>query len=83
MPDAAPQASAEALEKLPPSAKLVYKTLVYEGEMTQAQLAEAAWLSSRTVRHATSQLEEQDLVRSRLSFADARQKIYSLTDEAR
>ncbi|MFQ3284558.1 MAG: hypothetical protein ACI944_001276, partial [Natronomonas sp.] len=33
-----------AVASLPPSAKLVYKTLQYEGAMTQAQLADASLL---------------------------------------
>jgi DNA-binding MarR family transcriptional regulator len=64
--------------KLPPSAKLVAKTLAYEGELTQSQLAEETLLPGRTVRHALSQLESEDLVTSRISFIDARQRIYTL-----
>jgi len=63
---------------LPPSAKLVAKTLEYEGESTQSELAESTHLSPRTVRYALSKLEENDFVRSRISFMDARQDIYSL-----
>lgn len=63
---------------LSPSAKLVAKTLEYEGESTQSALAESTLLPSRTVRYALDQLEEAELVRSRISLVDARQRIYSL-----
>lgn len=66
------------LRNLPPSAKLVAKTLEYEGELTQSQLAESTLLPPRTVRYALAQLEENDLVTSQISFMDARQRIYSL-----
>ncbi|MFD1647656.1 helix-turn-helix domain-containing protein [Haloarchaeobius litoreus] len=63
---------------LPPSAKLVAKTLEYEGDATQSQLAESTLLPVRTVRDALSRLEKSGIVRSRISFQDARQRIYSL-----
>lgn len=70
--------AAATLGDLPPSAKLVAKTLEYEGRLTQAQLAESTLLPARTVRHAVTQLEENGLVSSRISFKDARQRIYAL-----
>jgi len=63
---------------LPPSAKLVAKTLEYEGDSTQSDLAESSLLPPRTVRYALTQLEENGIVSSRISFLDARQRIYSL-----
>ena len=66
------------LADLPPSAKLVAKTLEYEGESTQSELAESTLLPRRTVRYALTQLEESGIVSSRISFIDARQRIYSL-----
>jgi len=66
----------EALSELPPSAKLVYKTLEYEGEMTQGQLADETLLPPRTVRYAKNRLEEESLVDSRFSVTDARQRLY-------
>ena len=70
----------ERLEDLPPSAKLVHKTLEFEGECTQKELVTETRLSSRTVRYAISRLEEQELVEQRVSFRDARQKLYSLAE---
>lgn len=70
-----------ALEDLPPSAKLVAKTLEYEGELTQSQIAESTLLPPRTVRFALTELEDKDIVNSRISFMDARKQIYSLSVE--
>ena len=70
------------LHDLPPSAKLVAKTLEYEGDSTQSALAESTLLPRRTVRNALSQLDEIGLVTSRLSIMDARQRIYSLESDA-
>lgn len=67
---------------LPPSAKLVAKTLAYEGELTQAQLAEETLLPGRTVRHALTVLDEEGIVTSKVSFMDARQQIYALDVES-
>jgi len=73
-----PQETSTGLADLPPSAKLVAKTLEYEGNSTQSQLAESTRLLPRTVRYALTQLEENGIISSRLSFMDARQRIYSL-----
>lgn len=81
MPDQSapsPETGASGLQDLPPSAKLVAKTLEYEGDSTQSDLAESTLLPQRTVRNALTQLEENGLVTSRISFIDARQHIYSL-----
>jgi DNA-binding MarR family transcriptional regulator len=67
---------------MPPSAKLVAKTLAYEGELTQAELTEQTLLPGRTVRHALTLLEEAGVVTSRISFIDARQQIYTLEAES-
>lgn len=66
------------LYDLPPSAKLVAKILEYEGDSTQSKLAESTLLPARTVRSALTELEDNGLVTSRISFMDARQRIYSL-----
>lgn len=69
----------EAMADVPPSAKLVFKVLQYEGDLTQQQLAEETRLVPRTIRYALERLEQRDLVTSKVYFADARQEIYSLT----
>jgi transcription initiation factor IIE alpha subunit len=72
-----PEASTD-IQDLPPSAKLVAKTLEYEGDSTQLDLVESTRLPPRTVRYGLTQLQEIGVVTSRLSIMDARQKIYSL-----
>ena len=71
----------DAVRDLPPSAKLVAKTLEYNDALTQSQLAEETLLPPRTVRYALNRLEDVDVVSSRFSFADARKRIYTLTIE--
>ncbi|NGM71537.1 MarR family transcriptional regulator [Natronolimnobius sp. AArcel1] len=62
---------------LPPSAKLVYKVLEYEGSMTQEEIATESRLCSRTVRYALGKLED-DFVSSRVCLEDARQSKYTI-----
>lgn len=70
----------ERLEDLPPSAKLVYKTLDYEGELTRQELAENTFLPPRTVDSALDQLRDTDLVKRDVDMQDARRYRYHLTD---
>ncbi|MDR9382108.1 MAG: winged helix-turn-helix domain-containing protein [Natronomonas sp.] len=70
----------EALTDLPPSAKLVYKVLEYNGGMTQKRIVEESMLSARTVRYALERLEAIEIVSEDVYFADARQNLYELTD---
>ena len=71
----------EAVQDLPPSAKLVAKVLEYNGALTQSQLASESLLPARTVRYALTRLEEVGVVDSRFSFNDARKRVYTLTIE--
>lgn len=68
------------LQQMPPSAKLVFKVLDWNGELTQRQIVEESMLPQRTVRYALTELESEDLVEKRLSFRDARQRLYSLAE---
>lgn len=68
------------LQQMPPSAKLVFKVLEWNGELTQRQIVEESMLPQRTVRYALTELESEDLVEKRLSFRDARQRLYSLAE---
>ena len=70
----------ETLTDLPPSAKLVYKVLEYNGAMTQKGIVEESMLSARTVRYALERLEEIEIVSEDVYFADARQNLYQLTE---
>ena len=68
-----------ALSDLPPSAKLVYKVLEYNGAMTQKDIVEESMLSARTVRYALERLENSNTVSEDVYFADARQNLYEIT----
>ncbi|MFB6161476.1 MAG: rhodanese-like domain-containing protein [Haloferacaceae archaeon] len=70
-----------ALSDLPPSAKLVYKVLEYNGRLSHQRLREETRLSSRTLRYAITNLEEADLVESRSALYDARQTCYTLAGD--
>ena len=74
-------ATRTALEEMPPSAKLVYKTLEYEGPLTQGELATDSVLPSRTVRYALTTLTDEGLIEERLHIQDARKRLYSLPTE--
>lgn len=66
------------LYELPPSAKLVYKTLDYEGPQTQSSLTESTKLSDRTARYALKELKNAGLVTEEICFRDARKRLYRL-----
>ncbi len=68
------------LADLPPSAKLVYKVLEYEGCLTQAELAAETRLCTRTVRYAVDNLEAAGCIDCRRSLKDARRSIYWIED---
>ena len=74
--------TSEAISDLPPSAKLVYKVLEYNGPLTQKGIVEESMLSARTVRYALERLEEIEVVDEDVYFADARQNLYELDLEA-
>jgi len=63
---------------MPPSAKLVLKTLEYEGPLSQKDLASRTLLPERTVRLALSHLLGKGYVKKKVSLRDARQRIYEL-----
>ena len=68
----------EAVQELPPSAKLVAKVLEYNDTLTQSQIAEESLLPDRTVRYALNRLDDEGIVNSRFSFSDARKRLYTL-----
>ena len=74
--DATDDAAPAALAELPPSAKLVYKVLEYEGSLTQAEIAAETRLCTRTVRYAVGNLEAAGCIDCRVSLKDARRSIY-------
>lgn len=70
----------DRLSDLPPSAKLVFVTLKQHGSLTQREIREESLLVARTARYALSRLEEEGLIEVRISFRDARQRIYTLSE---
>lgn len=70
---------AEELLSMPPSSKLLLKTLEYEGALTQKDLANKTLLPDRTVRLALSHLLEKGYVKKKVSIRDARQRIYEIS----
>ncbi|WP_338739932.1 helix-turn-helix domain-containing protein [Haloplanus salilacus] len=75
-----PGTDEEGLDDLPPSAKLVFKVLEYNGSLTQKGIVEESMLSARTVRYALERLEELGVVDEDVYFADARQNLYQLNE---
>jgi predicted transcriptional regulator len=71
----------ESLSDLPPSAKLVYKVLEYNGPLTQKGIVEESMLSARTVRYALERLDEVGVVDEDVYFADARQNLYEIPED--
>jgi NAD+ kinase len=69
---------AEDMLKMPPSAKLILKTLEYEGALSQKDLATRTMLPERTIRLSLSHLIEGGYVKKKMSLRDARQRIYEL-----
>ncbi len=70
---------AEDLLRMPPSSKLLLKTLEYEGALTQKDLAKKTLLPDRTVRMALSHLLDKGYVKRKVSIRDASQKIYEIS----
>jgi len=72
----------EGITDLPPSAKLVYKVLEYDGPLTQKGIVEESMLSARTVRYALERLDEVGVIEEDVYFADARQNLYELSERS-
>ena len=69
---------AEDLLSMPPSAKLILKTLEYEGALSQKDLSVRTMLPERTIRLSLSHLLNLGYVKKKTSLRDARQRIYEL-----
>lgn len=72
----------EDLFNMAPSAKLLLKTLEYEGTLSRRKLAERTMLPDRTVRMSLASLIEKGYVKRRVSPRDARQKLYEIAQPA-
>jgi predicted transcriptional regulator len=75
------ESEGESISDLPPSAKLVYKVLEYDGPLTQKGIVEESMLSARTVRYALERLDEVGVIEEDVYFADARQNLYELIEQ--
>lgn len=69
---------ADDLLNMPPSSKLLLKTLEYEGSLTQKELSAKTLLPDRTVRLALRHLLDKGYVKRRVSLRDTRQRIYEV-----
>ncbi len=72
----------EKIDELPPSAKLVFKVLEYNRQMTQKEIAEETRLSVRTVRYALNRLTEEGIVEQVPCLSDGRQTLYDVNEDA-
>lgn len=68
-----------SIETAPPSAKLVFKVLEYNGALTQKEIVDRSMLSQRTVRDALTRLRDLGVVSKEVYIPDARQNLYKLT----
>jgi len=69
---------AEELLKMPPSAKLVLKTLEYEGPLGQREISAKTLLPPRTTRLALKLLLSKGLIKRTQDLRDARHRLYQL-----
>lgn len=69
---------AEELLKMPPSAKLVLKTLEYEGPLGQREISEKTLLPPRTARLALKLLLSKGLIKRTQVLRDARHRLYQI-----
>jgi len=72
----------DAIQDLPPSAKLVAIVLEHNGTLTQRELAAESHLPERTVRLGLEELQKVEVIESRKSLQDARKRLYTLTVES-
>lgn len=68
----------EVIDYLPPSARVIFKALAFDGPMTQKDIISATGLPTRTVRYALGKLKDESVVEECFYFPDARQSLYRL-----
>jgi NAD+ kinase len=73
----------EKLMRIPPSARLVLKSIEYEGPLSQIDIVKKTGLSSRTVRHALSILLKRGMVLKKPDVRDLRRSIYYIATKER
>ncbi len=70
----------DRLRELPPSVKLVFKTLEKNGTMTLGEIERETYLPYRTARYAINRLKDEGLVIKIFYVKDARQGFYRLAE---
>lgn len=68
----------DMVKSMPASAKLVYKALLYEGEMTQKEIISETYLPARTARYALELLLRKNMISKKPNLNDVRQTVYSV-----
>ena len=68
----------DLVRSMPASAKLIYKTLAYEGEMTQKEIISETYLPARTARYALEILLRKNMISKKPNLNDVRQTVYSV-----
>jgi predicted transcriptional regulator len=71
------------VDALPPSCKLVYKMLEWEGELTARALARETMLSTATIRYATERLEANGHIARRTGHPGCSETVYVLPSDGR
>jgi len=72
----------DAIQDLPPSAKLVSLVLEHEGTLSQQEIAAESLLPERTVRLGLEQLQSAEAIEARTSLQDARKRLYLISVES-
>jgi len=72
----------DAIQDLPPSAKLVAIILEHKGTLSQEEIAAESLLPERTDRLGLEELQQVDVIESRTSLQDARKRLYTLSEES-
>ena len=69
------------LEDLGPSAKFVYKTLAYEGQLARSEIVEETLLPGRTVGYSVRKLLEADLIAAEPDTSHPQRSVYYIPDD--
>ncbi|HXY87728.1 MAG TPA: helix-turn-helix domain-containing protein [Candidatus Acidoferrales bacterium] len=68
----------DRVRELPPSVKLVFKTLERNGTMTLSEIERETYLPYRTVRYAINRLKAEGIILKIFYIKDARKSLYRL-----
>ena len=71
----------EVVERLPPSARLVYEKLQLTGPLTHRGLVQSTGMPPRTVRYAVGRLKEAGVIGARCNLMDCRQCYFFVSQQ--